>query len=146
MSATDMLSATLATTGVPHLIIAEDTNIDPKVTIRIKRLLDLTERGQIRWVGKDDLFTTYNKDVQCSVVAVGFGDTPDGYSLDVNFISGSLGDPSFTYEEVHSSEYPLLAQLFKAASEHTVPESASTWPYPKYSNMADALSGLLSGI
>jgi hypothetical protein len=80
------------------------------------------------------------------VVAVGFGEVPDEYALTVSFIGGSLGDPEFKYEEVHSPEYPLIVKLFDAASKHNIPESTSTWPYPKYSNISDALSGLLSGI
>ena len=146
MSDTMLLSSTLAAAKVPHLVVAGEDGADPKVTARLNRLLDLTERGQIRWEGDGDgdLYSTLSKYAQFSIVEVGFGETPDGYSLSVAFPSGSVGDLGTSDFEIHSDKYPVLSKLFASAKQHGVPDGTLKWPFPDYSNMADALSGLLS--
>ena len=144
MSDTTLLSSALAAAKVPHLVVAGEDGADPKVNVRLNRLLDLTERGQIRWEGSDDIYNTVSKYAQFTIVEVGFGKTPDGYSLSVAFPSGSVGDLGTRDLEIHSDKYPVLSKLFASAKQRGVPEGTLAWPFPDYSNMADALSGLLS--
>lgn len=144
MSDTTLLSSALAAAKVPHLVVAGEDGADPKVTARLNRLLDLTERGQIRWEGDGDIYNTVSKYVQCSIIETGFSEIPDGYSLSVAFPSGSVGGLDISELDISSDKYPVLSKLFASAKQHSVPDGTLKWPFPRYSDITDALSGLLS--